>query len=130
MKKLYSFFAGLFLLLLSFQAKAQTPTANDYFVGKWSVEIKATPEGDRKMFVSLERKEGKLAGYYTSSAKPDTVRFSKVEEKEKSVTVYFGYNGYDVYILLEKQDDDHIAGSTMDMYVTTGERVKITEAKL
>ncbi|WP_026768673.1 hypothetical protein [Asinibacterium sp. OR53] len=130
MKKICTLFTGLFLLLLSFHAKAQSPQTNDYFVGKWNVDVKATPEGDKNLIVNLERKDGKLVGYYTSKARPDTVQFSKVEEKEKSVTVYFTYNGNDVYIRLDKKDDDHTAGSTLDTYDTIGERIKAADAKL
>lgn len=123
MKKLFSFFAGIFFLVLSFGAKAQTQPA-DYFAGKWNVEVKGTPQGDGKMTVNLERKDGKLSGYLTSKASPDSTRFTKVEETEKSVTVYFSSQGYDVYIKLEKQDDDHVSGNLMDMFDATGERVK------
>lgn len=124
MKKLCSLFAGLCLLVLSFNAKAQTSPASDYFVGKWNVEVKGTPQGDAKMILMLERKDGKLSGYQFAKEKPDTVKFTKVEEKEKSVTVYFSTQGYDVFITMEKKDDDHVTGNLMDMFDATGERMK------
>ena len=129
MKKLCSFFAGVFFLVLSFNAKAQTKPPADYFVGKWSVEVKGTPQGDAKMLIALERKDGKLTGYQFAKEKSDTIRFTKVEEKEKSVTVYYTAQGYDVNMTLEKKDDDHVTGNLMDMFDLTGERVKENEPK-
>ena len=49
--------------------------------------------------------------------------FTRVDEKEKSVTVYFKARGYDVYIYLEKTDENHLTGSTMDMFDTNATRV-------
>lgn len=123
MKKLSSIFAGLFFLVLSFGTKAQTPPA-DYFVGKWNVDVKGTPQGDGKMTVNLERKEGKLIGSLTSKEMAEATKFIKVEETEKSVTMYFTSQGYDVYLKLEKKDDDHVTGNMMDMFDATGVRVK------
>lgn len=128
MKKLCSFFAGLFILVLSFNAKAQTPPA-DYFVGKWNVVVEGTPSGESKMIVVLERKDGKLSGYLTSKEQSDTTRFAKLEEKEKSVTMYFNSQGYDVNLTLEKKDDDHVTGNLMNMFDAKGERIKETPAK-
>lgn len=125
MKKLSVFFAGLFILMLSFTAQAQTTPPADYFVGKWSVLVEGTPNGDSKMLVNLERKDGKLTGVILDPATDKVVsKIDKVEEKEKSVTVYFVASGYDVYLLLEKKDDDKVTGSLMDMFDAKGERVK------
>lgn len=129
MKKLCSFFAGSLLLFLTFSANAQTQPATDYFVGKWSVEIKGTPQGDAKMFVVLERKDGKLTGYQYAKEKPDTLKFEKVEEKATSVSVFYTAQGYNISMTMEKKDDDHVAGSLMDMFDLTGERIKETAKK-
>jgi len=129
MKKLSSLFAGIFLLVLSFNANAQTQPSKDYFVGKWSVLVEGTPQGDSKMTIFLERKDGKLSGYIPPKEGVDTVKFTKVEEKEKSVTLYFSSGGYDVNITLEKKDDDHVSGNLMDMFDAKGERIKETASK-
>jgi hypothetical protein len=129
MKKLSSIFAGLFFLALSYNAKAQTPPAKDYFVGNWSAVVTGTPQGDAKMLIALERKDGKLTGYQYSKEKTDTIRFAKVEEKEKSVTAYYTAGGYDINLTLEKKDDDHVTGNMMDMFDLTGERIKATASK-
>lgn len=122
MKQLSAFIAGIFLVIISFSAQAQTA---DYFVGKWSVVAEGTPNGDAKFLVSLERKDGKLGGIIIDPATgKETSKIDKVEEKEKSVTVYFVGGGYDVYLFLEKKDNDHVGGSLMDMFDAKGERVK------
>lgn len=131
MKNRHVFFAGIILMLFSFfSADAQTAAASDYFVGRWSVIAAGTPNGDSKFVVNLERKDGKLGGTIENSepGKPAT-KIDKVEEKDKGITVYFVGGGYDVYLTLEKKDDDHVAGSLMDMFDAKGERLKDTGAK-
>lgn len=100
----------------------------DYFVGKWNVVATGLPNGDSKMLVNLERVDGKLKGGMLDPAtgKP-TLAYSKVEETEKSVTVYFTAGGYNVYLYLEKKDDNHVTGNMMDMFDATGERVVVAK---
>ena len=129
MKKLNFFFAGLFFLALSFAVKAQTPSPSDYFVDKWIVQVKGTPQGDGKMTVMLQRKDGKLAGTIISKTGTEPTKITKVDEKDKSVTVYFNTSCYDVNLTMEKKDDDHVTGNVMDMFDATGERVKEEASK-
>lgn len=129
MKKLSSLLAGLFFLILSFNVKAQAQPVNDYFVGKWSVAVEGTPSGDGKMTVTLERKDGKLSGTIITKPGTEPAEITKVDEKEKSVTLYFNTNGYDVNLTLEKKDDDHVIGNVMGMFDAKGERVKETASK-
>ena len=120
MKKVGLVLAGSVFLFLSMNASAQGIT--DYFAGQWNLLSEGVPGGDQKMIVSLERKEGKLAGTI-KMADQNEIKFSSIEEKEKSVTLYFtSNNGYDVNIYLEKKDDNHITGTVMDMFSVTGER--------
>lgn len=123
MKKATLFFAGIFFLLLSISVNAQTKTGADYFVGKWNVVVVGTPNGDAKMLVTLEQVDGKLTGNLSNPDQGESVKFSNVEVKENSVTVYFTSSGYDVYLMLEKKDDNKVAGTMMDMFDATGERV-------
>jgi hypothetical protein len=129
MKKLSLFFAGLFFLALSFSAKAQTPPPVDYFVGKWNVTVEGTPSGDGKMTVVLESKEGKLAGTIVNKPGAQPTKVTKIDETEKSVTLYFNTNGYDVNLTMEKKDEDHVTGNVMGMFDAKGERVKETASK-
>lgn len=123
MKKAILVFAGIFFLLLSIGANAQAKTGADYFVGKWNVLVVGTPNGDAKMLVTLEQKDGKLTGTLSNPGQGEPVVFSNIEVKETSVTVYFTSGGYDVYLTLEKKDDNKVEGTMMDMFDATGDRV-------
>jgi hypothetical protein len=50
-------------------------------------------------------------------------------KKEKSVTLYFNSNRYDVNLTMEKKDDDHVTGNVMDMLDAKGERMKEKASK-
>ena len=120
MKKVMMFlFAAVMVSLTSFAANSQD--GKDYFVGTWNCLTTGLPQGDAKSNIVLERVDGKLEGYQMDTKGAKTV-FSRVEEKPSSVTVYFTSNAYNVYIYLEKVDDNHMTGSTMDMFDTTAER--------
>lgn len=123
MKKLTTLIIGVFaLMIISVSAKAQSNT--DYFVGKWDILVKGTPQGDVNMKVNFEKKDGKLVG---TMVNPDTQKeepFNKLDTTAKGIIVYFSAQGYDVDMSLEKQDDDHVIGSVMNMLEVTGVRVK------
>lgn len=123
MNKLRPLFAGIFFLLLSIGAKAQT-TGADYFAGKWNVLVKALPQGDTKMFFVLDKKDTTLTGAVQDSTGKEIAKFDKVTLTATSVTVYFTAQGYDVDVVLNKKDDDHVIGSLMSMFDAEGERVK------
>lgn len=128
MKKLSVFIAAIVCsLLFSIEGKAQSQ--EDYFVGKWNIVTTGLPNGDAKSVVTLERKDGKLIGSMGEEGKPGKKLFDKVEEKATSVTAYFTSNGYDVYLFLEKKDDNNITGSMMDMFDCTGVRVVETKTE-
>lgn len=123
MKKVSSF-AGLLFLLLSSNVHAQSKTGSDYFTGKWNVLIKGTPGGDAKMFVVLDKKDSTMAGAIQDSTGNETTKISKVELADNEAKVYFTAQGYDVYLTMDKKDDDHVTGSMMGMFDAEGERVK------
>ena len=124
MKKVFSVIAGLFLLLTSFTLSAQTKPAEDYFAAKWDMVFEGLPQGDPRMIISLERKDGKLGGSVMDSAQKEIAKISKVEEKDKSVTVYFTAQGYDVTLDMTKKDEDNITGNLMGMFEAKGVRIK------
>jgi hypothetical protein len=111
--------AGMFL---SLSAKAQTKP--DYFPGKWNILVIGTPNGDSKMTFVIERKDGKLAGAVQDSTGKEITKFTQIDEKDKSITAAFTVQSYDVSIMLEPVDDDHLKGSMMDMFDAKGVRVK------
>ena len=123
MKKLTTLIVGVFaLMIISVSAKAQSNT--DFFVGKWDILVKGTPQGDVNMKVTFEKKDGKLIG---TMVNPDTQKeepFNKLDTTAKGIIVYFSAQGYDVDMSLEKQDEDHVIGSVMNMLEVTGVRVK------
>jgi len=124
MKKMNVIIAVLSLLIVAVCARGQSQTGADYFVGKWSVVVKGTPNGDAKMIVTLEKKDTLIAGAILDSTGKEISKFSKVELKDTTVTVYFNAQGYDVYLVMNKKNDDHVTGSMMDMLDAEGERLK------
>ena len=124
MKKVSILFAGLLLLLLSVNLKAQT-TGTDYFNGKWSVLIKGTPNGDAKMFVVLTKSDTTITGVIQDSTGTEMSKIDKIEVNGDKAIVYFNAQGYDVNLEMDKKDDDHVTGSMMGMFDAEGERVKI-----
>jgi hypothetical protein len=124
MKKLSVFISILCIFFLSTGAKAQTQTGADYFAGKWNMLVKGLPNGDTKMLVILDKKDTTMTGVIQDSVGTEISKFSKVELKENEVTVYFTAQGYDVYLLMTKKDDDHVTGSMMGMFDAEGIRAK------
>lgn len=122
MKKKAILIASMCILLLAFTVRAQDQK-NDYFLGKWDMVAEGTPSGDSKMTVTIERKDGKLIGTVLPVGK-EMVNISRFEEKEKSLTAYFNTGGYDVYLYVEKKDDDNVTGSLIDMFDVKGVRIK------
>lgn len=129
MKKLTTLIVGVFaLMIISVSAKAQSNT--DFFVGKWDILVKGTPQGDVNMKVNFEKKDGKLVGTMVNPETQKEEPFNKLDTTENGIIVYFSAQGYDVDMSLEKQDDDHVIGSVMNMLEVTGVRVKKEVASL
>lgn len=124
MKKVIQLFAGLFILLLSVNSQAQSKTGADYFEGKWSVLLKNLPQGDAKMIFVLQKKDATITGVVQDSTGKEISKIDKVELADTTVTVYFNAQGYDVNLVMNKKDDDHITGSLMGMFDAEGERLK------
>jgi hypothetical protein len=127
MKKLNVILAGVLFLLFSVSANAQIKAAVGYFVGKWHLTAESTPGGGSVLNVTLELKEGKLAGTI-KIGEEDAVKFSKIEEKETSVKLYFtSTHGYEVTLNMEKKDDNNVSGaidtSEMGSFPVKGERI-------
>ncbi len=98
----------------SFTANAQEE--NDYFVGEWNVLTEGTPSGDAESTLILKRNDkGKLVGTFQKEGSGPTT-LTRVEEKGDSITCYFVTSGYDVYLYLEKIDENEMEGTMMDMF--------------
>ncbi|MCW3119498.1 MAG: hypothetical protein JWM28_3580 [Chitinophagaceae bacterium] len=124
MKNVILSFSTIFFLLFSFSISAQTKDSTDYFIGNWNVLLKGLPQGDTKMFVNFEKKDTALSGTILDSTKTEIAKVSKIEKKGYTVTVYFTAQGYDVFLFMEKKDEDHIAGNMLNMFEAVGDRVK------
>jgi hypothetical protein len=124
MKKLRVFIVPAIFFFLSLGANAQTKTGSDYFTGKWSVLVKGTPQGDVRMFVILEKKDTTMTGDVKDSVGNEMTKITRIELKDSVVTVYFTAQGYDVYLVMNKKDDDHALGSMMGMFDADCDRVK------
>jgi hypothetical protein len=117
----------LFFLLLSTNMLAQPIPGMDYFKGKWSVLIKGTPSGDTRMMVLLENRNDSLAGVVQDTTGIEISKISKIQLTDTSATIFFTAQGYDVDLVMNKKDIDHIIGSLMSMFEAEGERVKKTQ---
>jgi hypothetical protein len=127
MKRQCFILAGLFFLLFSFNANAQSNTGADYFAGKWNVLMKGLPDGDTKMFFVLEKKDTTLAGAVLDSAGTQIAKIDSVQITASTATIYFVAQSYNVNFLMNKKTDDHITGSLMGMFDAEGDRVKTTK---
>ena len=124
MRKFNLILTGLFFLLLSLKANSQTQKGADYFASKWKVLVKGLQDGDTKMFFVLNKTDSIMAGTVQDSTGKEISKISNVELTDSSATVYFTAQNYDVNLLMNEKDDDHITGSLMGMFDAEGERVK------
>jgi hypothetical protein len=113
----------LMLVLGLFSFSFALPS-EDFFVGQWEVEVKDTPNGTVKVVLSLERVEGKLNGKFVDATSGRETKISQINEQEKSITLYFFAEGYDLYLTLKPDSDDRVSGSLADSFMVTGQRVK------
>jgi len=111
-------------LLITFSQHIQGKSI-DHFAGKWELSVTNTPEGDGKMVINLERLDGKLRGIIMNNGSNKEIQINRVEEKETDITVYFDSDsGYEVYVFIEKVNENQVKGNVMDMFDVTGKRLK------
>lgn len=112
MKKL-CVFLSLFVCVLAFRGVAQTAT-NDFFAGKWEIEIVGTPNGDVKFMTDLVRKDGVLTGELVNPADQENGKraITKVQEADGKISIFFdSVQAGELSIDLEKVDNDNLKGS-------------------
>ena len=124
MKKASFFFGGLFLLLLSISTHAQPKSGLSYFSGKWNVLVKGTPNGDARMIMDLQTRKDSLSGVMRDSTGKEISKISSVELSDTSVTVHFTAQEYEVYLVLNKKDEDNTTGNLMGMFDAEAKRIK------
>ncbi|RYC67182.1 MULTISPECIES: hypothetical protein [Spirosoma] len=126
MKKVSLLF--LFLCLgLAYDGFSQAAAPADFFAGKWEVTIAGTPNGDVRFMTDLVRKDGKLTGSLKdqSGTRPEPIPITKVDEAADKITIYFNTEqAGEIGVELAKVDNDHLKGQLMNMFESTGVRVK------
>lgn len=109
------------------QTAATTTVANtpmeDYFIGKWNLNVMGLPSGDEVMLLVIEKKDGKLSGFIGGANGENPNKLTKVEIKDKSLNVRFMGDGWDVPMYLDKKDDKSVTGSMNDMFDIEGTKV-------
>ena len=93
----------------------------EYFEGSWDVLLKGTPQGDAKMIMEISHVDNKWAGKIISGD-GDPTEINQIVVKENSITVYWVSQGYDVFMTLEKKEEDKLEGTLMDMFDASAER--------
>lgn len=122
MKKFSALVFFFVTLLFSSASMAQS---TDYFVGDWEVQIKDTPMGTISVVLTLERVDGKLVGKFVDKASGTETTMNEITEQETSLTLTFAAEGYgDLYLTLQREDDDNVTGSLMDSFAVEGKRVE------
>lgn len=120
------------MLIAGLTANAQTTTqANDstltpsekYFVGQWKLNVYGLPQGDAVMLLIIEKKDGKLGGTLGGEHGESPNKLTKVEIKDKTLTVRFMGGGWDVPMYLDKKDDKSVTGSMNDMFDVDGTKI-------
>jgi hypothetical protein len=121
MKKISTILFFFSLLIFSSSVSAQTDT---YFLGTWEVTVKDTPNGTVNVVLNIERVDGKLAGKFIDPNTNSETPIPQINEGEKSITLYFFAEGYDLILNLKPVDEDNLSGMLMDSFAVSGTRVK------
>ena len=122
MKKVF-YVSVLVSLFITSGLKAQDQ-ANNYFVGKWELEMVGPdgPGGDFKIPLTLERQDGQLTGTLMGpGGSPDKIK--KVTESENGITIFIDTEMGEMSMTLERVDDNNLKGKMMEMMELKGKRV-------
>jgi hypothetical protein len=125
MKKIKFLLTGVIVLtLFAGKTYAQTAAPN-YFIGKWDVLVKGTPQGDVHLKFNIADSVGHLKGVLldTTAAHKD-IPVTNIEMATDKITIFFTTQSYDLSLTLAKKDDDHATGSLMGMFDALADRGK------
>ena len=112
------------VVLMATMSLAKAQVNQNFFVGNWEVLVKGTPQGDVKMPMSFELKDDKLVGKITNPETKEVATMTSVEIKGEELHAAFSAGGYDLTMVIKKKDEDHFAGSLMEMIEVEGTRLK------
>ena len=118
-----------FLLVCNLRSSAQSQEAPDFFVGKWTVLVKGTPQGDVKLVLSVEKKDTSLAAVILDSTGGAFAKVDKIVRNQTAMTAYFSALGYDLYLEMNKKDEDHLVGNLVGQFEAEAERIKSDQEK-
>ena len=113
------------VLLVSVASFAQEKKGNEeFFLGKWQLMVEGLPTGDSEMLLVLTKdSENQLEGTIGGLDGSGTINLSKITVEEKSLTVYFISESYNVPLYLDKEDDGTVSGNMFDMFDVTGKKI-------
>lgn len=94
---------------------------NEYFIGKWDVNIKGTPGGDSKLIVNLKIQEGEVSG--TVTKEDGIVKISEIKERGDSLILQFKHRMFNVDLLMKKLDKNHCSCKLVDMFEGSSIRI-------
>lgn len=122
MKTIYAFLFVAFSSLLSTNLLAQNST-EAYFLGKWNVTVKGTPNGDVTLPGRFEKNGVSIKGFYTDPESKEEKAMDTVYIDSDKLNFGFNIAGYDVTVTLAKKDDNTATGSLMGMFDVEAVRV-------
>jgi cytochrome c len=115
MKSIYAFLFIAFTALAVNGVQAQSAT-EAYFLGKWNVTVKGTPNGDVTLPGRFEKNGVSLKGFYTDPESKEEKAMDTVYIDSDKLNFGFNIAGYDV-------DDNTATGSLMGMFDVEAVRV-------
>ena len=122
MKSIYAFLFVAFSSLLSTNLQAQNGS-EAYFLGKWNVTVKGTPNGDITLPGRFEKNGVSLKGFFTDPESKEEKTMDTVYVDGDKLNFGFNIAGYDVTVTLAKKDDNTATGSLMGMFDVEAVRV-------
>jgi cytochrome c len=122
MKSIYALLFVAFFSLLGTNVQAQN-ASEAYFLGKWNVSVKGTPNGDVTLPGRFEKNGVSLKGFYTDPESKEEKAMTGVEIDGAALKMSFSVMGYDITITITKKDENTATGSLMDMFEVVAVRV-------
>ncbi len=115
------------LIILSFNATAQTKKGFDYFNGKWNV-VANSPMGEVTMVVEFVKNSDIVTASIKDAKGNEMYKVVKTSVKDTQAIVNFEGSQGEVAMVLDRKDEDHLSGDIMGGISSVyGER--ITEKK-
>lgn len=105
-------------------AEEELEVSKPYFADKWSVFIEGTPNGDVTIEMSFVDEDGKMKGFVTNPQDQSQIEMTSVNIDDDQLNAGFSMMGYDLTLMLLKEDENIAKGALMDMFTTTATRIK------